>query len=158
MEKLTNRRTKENCLLFRQIQVMLVEFRRLYSSKIVSAAAVGIVILQITMAYLWIDLCRQGKAQEQALIVGIGIFVSIEIATISTFLFGNLGKVYAAATASKEEIRANKVAMMRKEYRKFAKACPVLKIYLGDQNYLEPSTSLVFEEFVLDNLIGLLVI
>ncbi len=158
MNTVTNQRIKQNGLVFRQLQIMLAEFRRMYSQKVLVPAAVGVVMLQILITYLWIDVVRKGQATELALIVGIGMFGTAELSVFSMFLFGNLGKVYCSSTNSQMELRANKKTMMKRQFRKFAMSCPLLRIYLGDQNFVNPSTCLVFEEFVVDNLIGLLVI
>ncbi len=112
--------------------------------------------MQVAISYIWIDVCRQGKANEQMLVVVIGMFISVELCTLTMVIFGNLGRVYGASAISREEIRTNKTIMRKRHYRKFATACPILKVFIGDQNYLEPSTTLVIEEYVVDNLIGVL--
>ncbi len=155
-KSLTNRQVLHVCMLFRQIQVILAEFRSLYSAMTICPAVFGLVIMQIALAFLWIDICRIGKADEQILLVAIGILCSVQLIFLTLFIFGNLGKVYGSSTLSREEIRTNKMAMRKKQYRKFVIACPLLKVNVGDQNFLEPSTPLLFEEVIVDNLIGVL--
>lgn len=155
LKNLTGQQTKHVCLIFRQIQIMLAEFRNIYSTRAILPKVFGMVIVQITMAFIWIDLCRR---EEQMHVVAIGVLCSVQLLLMCLFGFGTLGKVYGASVSSREEIRANKTAMRRKQYRKFVKACPLLKINIGDQNFLEPSTPLVMEEFIVDNLIGVLAV
>lgn len=144
-------------MIFRQIQVMLSEFRNIYSTKAILPKVFGMVIVKITMAFIWIDLSRRENSDSKH-IVAIGAFCSVQLLLMCLYGFGTLGKVYGASTSSREEIRTNKTAMRRKHYRKFVMACPLLKINIGDQNFLEPSTPLVMEEFIVDNLIGVLAV
>lgn len=146
------------CMLYRQIQIMLAEFRSMYSAMTIFPASFCLVVMQVAISFMWIDVCRQGKAKEQIIVVAIGMLISLELFILTLIVFGSLGKVYGASTNSRQEIRRNKRSMGKKQYRKFVMACPLVKVFIGDQNFVEPSSTLVIEEFVVDNLIGVLAI
>ncbi len=158
MNNLTSRQAYHVCMIFRKIQVMLAEFRNIYSMKAILPKVFGMVIVQITMALIWIDLCRRENAKEHLHVIAVGAFCSVQLALMCLYGFGTLGKVCGVSTSSRAEIRANMTAMRRKQFRKFFTACPLLKINIGDQSFLEPSTPLVMEEFIVDNLIGVLAV
>ncbi len=144
MNTVTDERTKQSFLVVRQQQIMFGKIWGMYTQKVLLLAAVGVIILQITMTYLCDDLVWNWNAAEFTLFVGIGMFFTMALLVFCMFLLENLGKVDGSYTNSRKEFRANKT-IMKRQCRKFAMSCRLLRIHLGEQNFVEPNTCLVFE-------------
>lgn len=148
----------KNYLTFRQIQVMLVEYRDIYSGVVLMAIAAGGMFAQVATLYISIDLVRQGEVTGQLGMMLACTWVTCGMALIFIFIYGTLADVYKVSLDQHLKIRSSKELMTDKLFRRFFRSCPILRIYLSGSNYLEPETPLNIEDRVVEQTIDFLLL
>lgn len=138
----------------RQLQIMLLWFRKITSKLVIQSFVAVAVIVGI------FGLCVLFKAAAGELNVSLTVtLTTLQCLFCSFFLvfvaFKYLGKVYHTSVTEQPQ---GQHARNNKYLRKFLGSCSVQKIYIGDINFFENGTCLVISNYIIDQAVGLLLL
>ncbi|CAL8112273.1 unnamed protein product [Orchesella dallaii] len=155
---------QQHTMAFRELQVIAIEYRELYSRTVVVATLLCGTVMQVVCLYNTITVLLKGSKGTDAdgsLQIGLNLvyFWCTIVAACGIVVFmGILADVYSVAKNVHQEI-ASTVALKRsKWFCRFLRSCPILRIYLGGSNFLDELTPLTCEDFAIDQTVGLLLL
>ncbi len=148
--------TFKTTLLYRQLQVMAVQYRLNYSRLMIGISIPCALVMETVCLYNTISLIS-GRGGNDSLGYNLlyawtGIMLMVNI----VFMLGLLAEVFNTSTEVLRMLNANPKLRRNQWFRRWLRSCPVLKIYIGGTNYLDRLTPLTLEEFVIDQTVSLL--
>ncbi len=146
------------CLIYREIEVMSTEYRRLYSRYMTADVLVSVIIVHTISLYACINFGIE---------LPLSMFFMFVLAALNTgvvliFMYTSLANVYKASKYVLEvQLKTGKDELMMRQnarFRRFRRSCKVVKVYIGNSNYVEPLTPLTMEQFAIDQTISLMLL
>ncbi len=142
------------CLMFREIEVMTNEYRRLYSYSYTAPCILCMMLLHILSFYACIKFGFE---------LPLTMFLFFSLAALNIFVF-----ILCMYTSMANVVRASTFVMLVKLrsgmgknlilFRRYLKSCKIVKIYVGGTNFVEPMTPLVVEQFSIQQIVNLLLL
>lgn len=145
-----NRYNRRIILGYRKIQLMFLLHRKIYANAAIPSMVTLMTILNVLGIY---NACMiiSGKTANDFESPWQLKFVSVYGSLISSLVimigFLYLGKVHRTSVVAKAKLHKTKRSI---ELRRFLVACPIQKIFFGDLNYFETTTSLEIQEFAFE--------
>ncbi|CAL8127975.1 unnamed protein product [Orchesella dallaii] len=152
---------KKQTLAFRELQLMSIVYRDIYSKFFLVVLMISCTIMQVVCLYNTVTVFAKGGYKDESFQIGLNLvyfwctFLAIFIIVV---MFGILADVYCVARNVHEEISGTVDLKRSKWFVRFLKSCPVLRIYLGGSNFLDEMTPLTCEDFAIDQTVSLLLL
>ncbi len=145
-------------LMFREIEVMCNEYRSLYSYSVISHCIVCMMIFHTLSFYACIKFGLD-------LPLSMFLFFSsaaLNICVVVLCMYTSMANVVRASTfVLKVKLRSamgNGTMRPSPWFRRYLKSCKILKIYVGNTNFVEPMTPLIVEQFSIQQTASLLLL
>lgn len=151
--KLVEEETKN----MRKLQLMLCQYRDIYSHTMLVSIAVCIMVLETACLYNSVDSARKGISIFYGMNFLYAWCACILSANVIWF-FGTLASVYETSKKVNETLKSKREFATKKWFRRWLKSLPVLRVYLGGTNYVEALTPLNMEDFVISQTVSLLLL
>lgn len=141
----------------RAVQLMLVLYRDIYSGLMLAANVICVLVLETLCLYNSIDSIRKGISMFEGLNL---VYLWGGCATGANVLisFGMLAQVHQSCERVYRELKSKWRFSTNAWFRRWIKSMPVLKIYFGGNNYFEVLTPPTMENFVVDQIVSLLLL
>lgn len=140
----------------RKLQLMLIQYRDLYSRSMLVNISVALMIMEILCIYNSIDSIKNGTVLGGLNIVYMWCAVALACNVIS--FFGTLASIHQTSLDIHQDLRSKREFGSSKWMKRWITSLPVLKVNLGDTNFLEVLTPLTMQDFVIDQTISLLLL
>jgi len=158
IQKVTNK-TQKKGLEFRELQLMCIQYRHIYSKYFLSINTVCIIILATLCLYNTIATAvDDGEGSKQLGMSILYFWCTIGTATCLVINYGILADVQAFSDSVLREVKSKLEFKQSRWFTRFLKSCPVLRIYIGGSNYFENLTPLNLWSFVVDQTVSLLLL
>lgn len=144
----------KNVMVFRQIQLIFVEFNAYHQNYLCVAKlyqmVAGLVLSLFAIIRLWDSLLF-----PQRIIFVTGV---VEFATGIMFVYGTKANLYLTSRALLAQVKRMHSFSQNTWFRKFTRSWPILKVYLGSVNFIDELTPLVTMNFVMSQLVNVLLL
>lgn len=137
---------------------MAIQYRLNHSQFQIGLAIPSLIVLQTICLYNTISLFS-GKD------TGASIWYNLlyaECGTVCLFMimyvFGILADVYNVSSGVQKRINGQHDLKRNKWFKRWIKSCPALRIYFSGSNYLDRLTPLNFQNFVINQTVGLMLL
>ncbi len=144
--------------MFREIEVMSIEYRRLYSYSLITPCTVYMMIFHTLSIYVCIKF---------GLDLPLSMFLFFSLAALNSCVI-----VLCMYTSMANVVRASTFVLMVKLksgmgknmmrpfpwFRRYLKSCKIVKIYVGSTNFVEPLTPGIVEQFSIQQIVNLLLL
>lgn len=149
----SNRDNWHTCLIYREIEVMSTEFRRLYCSMI-AGVLVSVMLIQTISLYAIVKL-----GFELPLPMFIVFFTAGSNAVlVLVYMYSSLAEVFTASQNVLEIKLKTGNIHPSPWFRRYLKSCKIIKVFIGSTNYAEPSTPLTVKDFCIGQTISLMLL
>ncbi|CAL8098615.1 unnamed protein product [Orchesella dallaii] len=154
----------QHTIAFRELQVMEIEYREIYSRTIVVVTLLCAIVMQVVCLFNTVTVLLQDSNEtdsDGSLQIGLNLvyfWCTIVAACAIVVFLGILADVYSVAKKVHEEIGSCVALKKNKWFCRFFRSCPILRIYLGGSNFLDELTPLTCENFAIDQTVGLLLL
>ncbi len=150
--------TFKTTLLYRQLQVMAVQYRLNYSRLMIGITIPCVLAMETVCLYNTISLVS-GRGGNDSLGYNLlyawtGIMLVVNV----VYMFGMLAEVFNTSTEVLRMLNANPKLRRNPWFRRWVRSCQVLKIFIGGSNYLDRLTPLTLEDFVINQTVSLLLL
>ncbi len=149
---------RNTTLLYRQLQVMAIQYRLNYSRVMIGISIPCVIAMETVCLYNTISLVSGRRANDSLgynlLYAWTGIMLLLNV----ILMFGMLADVFNVSTKVLETINAKPEFRKSPWFRRWLRSCQVLKIYFGGTNYLDRLTPLTLEDFVINQTVSLLLL
>lgn len=153
-------------MFYRELQLMVQYFNAISSSQLV-ATLIAFGSVQVASV---LQLFRSSSATSQSasltfhqyavkysiVIFSLSILINMTITII--FLFGFCGRVNEASSKALLRLRRFSEFKTSTQYEKILRSLPTLKIYFGSTNFIEKQTPVVFQLFLLERIVDVLLL
>ncbi len=141
------------CVMYREIEVMSTEYRRLYSCHMTVVFLLAVMCAQTITLYA----CLKFGLELPVPMLLFFVLCSVNSATVLIYMYTNLATVYSASTEVLETLRR---AHKRNDawFRRYLKSCKIVKVYIGRLNFVEPLTPLNLEQFSVEQALSLMLL
>lgn len=147
VQSTANKRLDHEALNMRKLQLMLVQYRYIYSK------SMCILFLETSCLYNSIDSIRKGIS----IFAGLNflyLWCGFAFALNVVLIFGTLANVHQNSKRIIGALKAKPEFGKSKWFNKWVRSFPVLRVYMGGTNYLETLTPLVMESFVVSQTVS----
>ncbi len=146
------------CVILREIQVISNEYRRIYSKYMTAYVLISIIVVHITSLYG----CIHFGFELPLPMFLLFLLATIDSGTIIVVMYTSLANVFKASThVFENELKQGKGSTVHQKYywfRKYLKSCQIVRVFVGDTNFVEKLTPLVVEKFAIDQTISLVLV
>jgi len=157
--KQVTEKTQKKFLEFRELQLMAIQYRLIYSKYFLNVNTVSIIILAVLCLYNSITAAvEDGEGSKQLGLSILYFWCAIASALVLLIDYGILGDVHAFSEKALKELKSKIELKQSKWCSKFLKSCPVIRVYIGGSNYFEKLTPLNLWNFVVDQTVSLLLL
>jgi len=136
--------------LLRELQILVNNHNFVYKNSTVSCLLFTVLGGAISL-YASLSL-GNFLSTERKFIYGT---MSFDVFFVMMLLFGILGSIHEASESLLHLLKDSFLFMSKPENRRVVRSCPVLKIYLGDSNFVERVTPLHCQSFMLQRTVDL---
>ncbi len=151
---LKNKTNWKTCLMLREIEVMSSEYRRLYSCYMTCS----VLLFSMWAHTLGLYACVHfGNKLPLSMILFFGLAAG-NAGLVVIYFYTNLANVFAASKNVLEIKLKTGSGNIGPWFRRFLKSSTVVKIYIGDTNFVEPLTPLTVEQFCIEQTISLMLV
>lgn len=142
--------------IYREVQVMLQEFNRIYRGKLFFLHTIGSVSLVASMYSLVVYF--KGAIDMPFIMLALHPLLVVDGIVVLHVVFGFAGDFHTMSAKVHEKLRSCHFLMLSKLFRQFHYSCSALKVMFGGSNFVEKMTSLIFIHFCFCRLLDLLLI
>lgn len=148
---------RKTTLLYRQLQVMAIQYRLNYSL-MVGIAIPCVICMETVCLYNTLSLVSGQSANDSMVYNLLYAWTGVMLVVNVVYMFGMLADAFNVSTEVLGMLNANPNLRRSAWFRRWLRSCQVLKIYMGGTNFLDRSTPLVIEEFVINQTVSLLLL
>ncbi len=144
----------KTCLMLREIGIYSSEYRRLFSCYMTCCVILFVMLEHILSLYACLHF---GNELPLPMIISFGLGV-LNAGIVVIFFYSNLAKVFTTSKYALEiKLKCGK-SEMSPWFQRFLKSSRIVKISIGDTNFVEPLTPLTVEQFCIEQVISLILV
>ncbi len=145
-------------LLYRQLQVMAIEYRLIYSRLMIGTIIPCVIAMETVCLYNTILLVSGRSSNDSMGYNLLYAWCGVVLLGNIIFMLGMLAAVFNVSTEVLRKLSAKPELRKNSWFRRWLRSCQVLKIYFGGTNYLDRLTPLAVEDFVINQTVSLLLL
>lgn len=143
---------------YRQIQIVLQQFRVCYSDVALVGMISGLSLLQILGTHVAVGIVSSRTGTHVNLLISMMcVWYVVHCPIIVVVIFGMYGKVYQKSKTFINVARKRSFLMRCTLFKRIVRSLPILRVYFGESNFVEPCTGLNAETFVIQQIVNMLV-
>ncbi|CAL8133525.1 unnamed protein product [Orchesella dallaii] len=142
---------------YRAFQVLAAHHRSVYSAYFLSIYSICMTVVAIVCLYSTIMAAYEKESVQLGLNL-LYFWCTFVTAFILVFIIGILADVYRVSKRVNQKMNGQAHLKRNKWYRKFSKASPRIRIYIGGSNFFDELTPLTLESFAITQTINLLLL
>ncbi len=139
--------------MFRETQIMANQYRNLYSCYMTVAVVVSTMLVHSISLYV----CLKFGIDLPLSTFLFFALVAVNSGFILVYMYTSLANIFSASRYILEN-KLQKGMGNGPWRRRFLNSCKVVKVYIGNTNFVEPLTSLTVEQFSVDQTITLMLL
>lgn len=142
---------------FRSIQIMLAVYRIIAAKYVLLNHLITGGTYMISMLYVFVAVATYpGNLDDLPwLILVFSVWILCSQTMLIMTAYHYFGEVYGLSSENLARLKKSKKA---REIQRFLASCPPLRVYFGGFNFFDSTTSLVFQQFLVDRTVDLLLI
>ncbi len=145
-------------LFRRQLQVMAIQYRLNHSQFQIGFAIPSLIALQTISLYNTISLISGKDTGASIWYNLLYAWCGVVCFFMIIYVFGILADVYNVSNGVQKQINGTHDLKRNKWFKRWIKSCPALRIYFGGSNFLDRLTPLNFQDFVINQTVGLMLL
>ncbi|CAL8118874.1 unnamed protein product [Orchesella dallaii] len=150
----TTNNKKSKTMIFRELQAMSISYRLIYSCYFTVVMMIAIMSVHIISLYSCLKLT---KNLPVAMIL-FYIMSAFDCAFIILLVYGGLADVVKASISLHRDLKGKAEIQVDRWFRKFIRSCQIIKVHFGETSFIDEMTPLVFEDFVIQQTVSLLLV
>ncbi|CAL8121154.1 unnamed protein product [Orchesella dallaii] len=150
---------RKKILSFREIQLLCIHHRAIYSKYFVGASTICIISLAILcLNNSIVAAFDPGAGKQQLGFDLLYLWGTFGTGLVLVTMTGILSDVYKVSKYTRRQMSTNLVLKRNIWFKRFLKSCPIIRIYIAGNNFVDELTPLTFENFVIMETVDILLL
>jgi len=152
--KKVNIKTNSKTIIFRELQVMSINYRLIYSCYFTVVMMIAIMSVHTISLF---SCLRLGDELPVAMLL-FYIVCSFDCAFIILFVYGGLADVLKASRSLQSDLKGKAEFQIDRWFRRYLRSFQTVKVHFGETSFIDEITPLIFEDFVIQQTVSLLLL